>query len=170
MLRIRLTRTGRKNLSHFRIVVAQKEAPIKGRFIEILGAFDPKIDDRKKAININEERLKYWQSVGAKPTDTVTNILVDAGILDAKFRIKKTSKKKVKGKEEKPEKPAVIETPQAPQVQEGSAMEIPAEEAKPDEEETFPEKTPKAAGKEVEKPADEKTVPKENEKAPQKKA
>jgi small subunit ribosomal protein S16 len=140
MLRIRLTRTGRKNLSNFRIVVAQKKAPIKGRFIEILGNFDPK-SPRKTGLKINEERLKYWLSNGAKPTDTVNNLLVDAGIFDANRKIKKSSKKKVKEKEAKPEKPEVIESPTVPQTSEGSAMEITAEETEKEtvEKETAPQ-------------------------------
>jgi len=132
MLKIRLSRTGRKNLNLFRVVVAEHKAPIKGRFVEILGHYNPsaKTDNFK----IDEKRLKYWVSVGAKPTDTVTNLLVDAKILPEKEKIKKTTKKKLRKKEEKAEKPEVIEVPKAIQKGEGSAMEIPEEEEKSEEE------------------------------------
>src|SRR4030042_4419798 len=121
MLRIRLSRTGRKNLNLFRVVVAEHKAPIKGRFIEILGNFNPNI--KLANFKVDEKRLKYWLSVGAKPTDTVTNLLVDAKLLPEKEKIKKTTKKKARKKEEKAEKPDVIESPAA-QKGEGSAMEI----------------------------------------------
>jgi small subunit ribosomal protein S16 len=121
MLRIRLSRTGRKNLNLFRVVVAEHKAPVKGRFVEILGNFNP--NSKLANFKVNEKRLRYWLSVGAQPTDTVTNLLVDAKLLPEKEKIKKTTKKKARKKEEKAEKPDVIESPAA-QKGEGSAMEI----------------------------------------------
>jgi len=146
MLRIRLLRTGRKNLSQFRIVVARKEAPIKGDFIEIVGSYNPNLD-KKDGLKINKDRINYWLKVGAKPSDTVNNLLVDAEILTAKDRIKKTTAKKVKQKEEKPEKPAVIEAPATPTVQAASAMEIVPEESNK-------EKSPEPPAEDVNKTAD----------------
>jgi small subunit ribosomal protein S16 len=159
MLRIRLTRTGRKNLSHFRIVIAQHEAPVKGRFIEIIGSFNPRVE-KEQGIKIDKERLDFWLSKGAKPSDTVNNLLVDAQIFDAEKRLKKTSKKKRKEKEEKPEKPAVIEAPTKTQPQEGSAMGIPTEE------ETEKETTDKSIEKPIESQEKEISVEKPTPKSP----
>lgn len=158
MLRIRLSRTGRKNLNLFRVVVAEHKAPIKGRFVEILGNFNP--NAKLANFKINSERLKYWLSVGAKPTDTVTNLLVDAKLLPEKEKIKKTTKKKIRKKGEKAEKPDVIESPAA-QKGEGSAMEM-AEEKK--EEAKKPEIEAKGESKELKKedPKEEKAEEKKN--------
>lgn len=64
MLRIRLTRVGKKNRPQYRIVVAEHTWPIKGKFIEILGFYNPFIKEKK--IFIDSERVKYWLSKGAK--------------------------------------------------------------------------------------------------------
>lgn len=165
MLRIRLTRTGRKNLAQYRIVVAEHKAPIKGRFIEIIGSFNPRLEE-KDGLKINDERLKYWISVGAKPTDTVTNLLVDAGIFDAKQKIKKTSKKKTKEKEEKPEKPEVIESPAQPQAQEGSPMEMPTEDEA--EKKEMPKETPAESPTQTQKETSAVPEPKPKEKPQEK--
>jgi len=96
MLKIRLTRRGKKNRPFFRIVVAEKSAPIKGRFIEILGFLDP----ITKKTGFEAERIKYWIGKGAQPSDTVHNLLVTYKIISGpkvkKFALKK---KKEDGKE-----------------------------------------------------------------------
>lgn len=160
MLRIRLSRTGRKNLNLFRVVVAEHQAPIKGRFVEILGNFNP--NTKADNFKVNEKRLKYWLSVGAQPTDTVTNLLVDAKLLPEKEKIKKTTKKKARKKEEKVEKPDVIESPTAPKQGEGSVMEmaevVPSESEKKEESKEKTEQ-PKKESQEKENPPAEKENP-----------
>ncbi|MFA4880323.1 MAG: 30S ribosomal protein S16 [Candidatus Doudnabacteria bacterium] len=94
MLRIRLTRRGKRNRPFFRIVVAEARAPIKGRFIEVLGGLDP----LGKKTSLKEERIKYWLSCGAKPSDTVHNLLVGHKII-AGPKIKKFAHRKKKGEE-----------------------------------------------------------------------
>jgi small subunit ribosomal protein S16 len=82
MLSIRLKRVGSKNDPSFRIVVQDsRRAPKKTRGIsEYLGSYDA----RKGKPQIDTERVKYWMSVGAKPTETVHNLLVDAKVLTVK--------------------------------------------------------------------------------------
>ena len=70
-VRIRLKRTGAKNKACYRIVVADARSQRDGRFIENLGFYDPRHNDEK----IDVERVDYWVSVGAKPTETVENII-----------------------------------------------------------------------------------------------
>lgn len=64
----------------YRIVVAEHTVgPKSGKFVEKLGTYNPKT----KARNLNADRIKYWMSVGAKPSDTMHNMLVSEGIIKA---------------------------------------------------------------------------------------
>ncbi|MEJ5330645.1 MAG: 30S ribosomal protein S16 [Desulfobaccales bacterium] len=72
-LRIRLARYGAKKRPFYRIVVANSESPRDGRFLEIVGTYDPR--QEPAAISIKEDRLALWQSRGATPTDTVASLL-----------------------------------------------------------------------------------------------
>jgi len=79
MLKIRLQRIGRRNEPHFRAVVTESaRGPKSGDFIEILGSYNPKLGN----IELNNERLAYWISKGAQPSDTMHNFLVDAKVID----------------------------------------------------------------------------------------
>jgi len=78
MLKIRLTRTGKKNRAQFRVVVAQHTAPVKGRFVEILGSLDPHND----IVNLKAERIKYWLGQGAQSTPRIHNLLIDHKIIE----------------------------------------------------------------------------------------
>ena len=77
-VKIRLTRMGSKKKPFYRIVAADGEAPRDGRFIEILGSYDPLQDPA--AINLKEERITDWLSKGATPTETVLNLLKKNGL------------------------------------------------------------------------------------------
>lgn len=81
--RIRLRKIGRKKLPLYRIVVADKESPRDGRFIEILGTYDPKQEGAKKVV-IDVDKAKDWLARGATATDTVEALLKAAGVLPAK--------------------------------------------------------------------------------------
>ena len=78
--RIRLRRTGRKKLPIYRIVVADKEAPRDGRFIEIIGTYQPKLEGEKQ-MTLDVEKAKAWLAKGATATDTVEALLKRAGAL-----------------------------------------------------------------------------------------
>jgi len=80
-LAIRLSRGGRKNRPHYSIVVADKRYPRDGRFIEKLGTYNPllKKDDANR-VQFNEERIKYWLSQGAQPSDRIAIFLGKAGV------------------------------------------------------------------------------------------
>ena len=80
--RIRLRKIGRKKLPLYRIVVADKESPRDGRFIEILGTYDPKQECAKKVV-LDVEKAKRWLARGATPTDTVEALLKSAGVITA---------------------------------------------------------------------------------------
>ena len=72
-LRIRLARYGAKKRPFYRIVVANSESPRDGKFLEILGTYDPRQDPA--ALTVKEELLSQWESRGATPTDTVASLL-----------------------------------------------------------------------------------------------
>ena len=73
MVRLRLTRMGRKKNPFYRIVAADSRAPRDGRFIEALGYYDPMKEPVD--IRLDLERVDYWLGVGASPSDTVANII-----------------------------------------------------------------------------------------------
>ncbi len=77
-VRIRLRRIGKKKQPQYRLVVAEAAGPRDGRFIEVIGNYNPRQDP--PAIAVNEERALAWLRQGAQPTDTVRNVLVKAGI------------------------------------------------------------------------------------------
>ena len=81
MVRIRLRRTGKKKHASFRVVVADSEAPRDGRFIEILGHYNPRTDP--PTVEIDAERAQYWLSVGAQPSDAAARLLRKVGVLQA---------------------------------------------------------------------------------------
>ncbi|HOU04947.1 MAG TPA: 30S ribosomal protein S16 [Smithellaceae bacterium] len=77
-VKIRLTRKGAKGKPFYRIVAADTDYPRDGKFLEILGNYDPK--KKPVEITVKEDRVKDWLSKGAKATNTVANLLKTKGI------------------------------------------------------------------------------------------
>jgi small subunit ribosomal protein S16 len=75
---------GAKKRPSYRIVVADSKSPRDGRFIETFGFYDPITEPA--TVRIDEDRARYWLSVGAQPTDTVRHLFVRAGLLPAQVR------------------------------------------------------------------------------------
>ena len=73
MLMIRLARIGKKKHPFYRVVVTEKTRPRNGRFVEIVGTYDPR--KSPAAINLKAERIQYWLARGAQPSDTVRSFL-----------------------------------------------------------------------------------------------
>lgn len=90
MVRIRLRREGRKKSPMYRIVVADSRAPREGRFIEIIGTYQPR--KTEGAVELKHDRANYWLDVGAQPSDTVRSILRRAGIMKARHEARLGSK------------------------------------------------------------------------------
>ena len=78
--KIRLRRMGQKKAPFYRIVVADSRAPRDGRFIAEIGTFDPSTEP--STFKIDEEAAKTWIANGAQPTDAVSKILKNAGIIE----------------------------------------------------------------------------------------
>lgn len=87
MVRIRLRRVGAKHQPSYRIVVTDKESPRDGRFIEILGAYNPRTNPA--TIQLEEGKIYDWMSKGAQPTESVAKVFKSAGLLDRYERYKK---------------------------------------------------------------------------------
>jgi small subunit ribosomal protein S16 len=79
VIKLRLRRMGAKKQPSYRIVAAESTKPRDGRFIEIIGHYDPKTDPY--TLRVDEERAKYWLEHGAQPTETVRSLLVKSGVL-----------------------------------------------------------------------------------------
>lgn len=82
MVRIRMQRLGRHNRPFYRIAAIEKRVRRDGRIIEDLGWYDPIARDVSKQIQVNADRVKYWLSVGAQPTDTVRDFFAKNSLVD----------------------------------------------------------------------------------------
>lgn len=110
MLKIRFNRTGKSAQPNFRIVVQEHTAPIGGKFIETLGYFRPTTKDKDRKINV--ERVKYWISVGACPSDSVAVLLKQEGLTDMEKYMEPRNRKK-KSKKAPAEEPQAQAAPTA---------------------------------------------------------
>ena len=126
-VKIRLMRVGKKKQPSYRVVVADGRSPRDGRFIEIIGQYQPRQDP--SVVNIDSDRALHWLGHGAQPTEEVAKLLEITGVWDAykqatgKDAAAKPKAKTPKAKKAKPEP----EAPPAP------AAEAPAEEAAAEE-------------------------------------
>jgi small subunit ribosomal protein S16 len=78
VIKLRLRRMGAKKRPSYRIVAADSRSPRDGRFIEIVGTYDPITDPA--TITLKTDRIQHWLSVGAQPTETVRDIIKRAGV------------------------------------------------------------------------------------------
>jgi len=78
MVKIRLFRVGRKKQPYFRIVAADSRNPRNGSYIEILGHYNPRTEP--PTVKLDSDRVKYWLSKGAQPTESMGKLLVFTGI------------------------------------------------------------------------------------------
>lgn len=97
MLKIRLQRKGRRNRPFYRIVVAEKARAVQGRFLEIVGHYDP----IKKDVVLKADRIEYFVSHGAQPSQTVARLAVKQGITSLEKFIAKRVTKPTKEEAEK---------------------------------------------------------------------
>ena len=109
-VRIRLSRGGSKKRPFYKVVAADQRAPRDGRFIERLGSYNPMLpQDHAERFTINEERVKYWLSQGAEPTERLQKMLANLGLVakpalrnqPVKSAPKAKAQERLKEKEEK---------------------------------------------------------------------
>lgn len=106
MLKIRLTRTGKNAQPSFRIVVAEHSWPVKRKYLERLGQYVPAANP--KVLTLDKERIEYWLSKGAQPSDTVAGLLKREGFKGMERFVgrRDLKRKKKKGGDESAEAPA----------------------------------------------------------------
>ncbi|MCH7883154.1 30S ribosomal protein S16 [Patescibacteria group bacterium] len=128
---IRLQRVGRKNDPNFRVIVTDKrKAARAGRYVEMVGSYNP----RQKKLQLNEERIRHWLSVGAQPSGTVHNFLVSKNIIQGpKMNVSPSSKIKKPAStlpDDSVGKVGVSTPPEADEGKKAEAEEKPTEEPK----------------------------------------
>ena len=97
MIKIRLSRGGRKNLPYYLILATNSTSPRDSKFLEKLGTYNPLLGETdEKRVTINKERAEYWLSVGAQPTEKVAKFLINLGVKGAE-KYKPDFKPKAKG-------------------------------------------------------------------------
>jgi small subunit ribosomal protein S16 len=136
MLIIRLQRVGKKNQPSYRIVLAEKTYPVQGKFIEILGNYNPRL----KTKAFKKERILHWISKGAQKSPTVHNLLVSEKIIEGPKVKAWTPKKKKKIEGEVAPVEAPVSTPAA-EKQSVEKTEAPAKEVKEEKTEAVAETT-----------------------------
>jgi len=86
VVKIRLRRVGAKNRPSYRLVVADSRSPRDGKFIAVIGHYDPLTDP--ETIVIDEEKALDWLKNGAQPTETATRLLTKVGVMDKYIKVK----------------------------------------------------------------------------------
>lgn len=150
MLRIRLSRMGRKNAPTYRLVVSERHKDTLGDAKELLGHYNP----RSKEMGLKADRIKYWLSVGAQPSSTVHNLLVAQGIIEGK---KVSSSRLTKKRNAKLEEKRAAEAEAKKQAEEEAKAKAEAEKqaALEAEEAAKAEEAPATEEVVEEKPADD---------------
>ena len=127
MIRIRLRRVGAKKQPHYRVVVADARSPRDGRFIEIIGHYNPRTDP--PTFTIKEDRAIYWLQCGAQPSDPVLRMLNKLGTLEKLERVKAGEALEDILAEEAERPPVVEEAVEAPLAAEEIEEPVEPEEA-----------------------------------------
>ncbi len=135
-LKIRLARGGAKKRPFYRIVVAEASAPRDGRYVERVGTYNPMVPkDHEQRLTLNGERINFWMSKGAQPTERVHKMLASAGLMAAPV-LRDQPKKSAPGKKRAEREAAAAEAAAAAEpvpAEEAAAEEAPAEEAAAEE-------------------------------------
>lgn len=130
-LKIRLARGGAKKRPFYRIVVAEASAPRDGRYVERVGTYNPMVPkDHEQRLTLNGERISFWMSKGAQPTERVHKMLASAGLMAAPV-LRDQPKKSAPGKKRAEREAAAAEAAAA--AAEAAAAEAAAAEAAPAE-------------------------------------
>lgn len=125
MVRIKLARVGKSKDTSFRVIVTDRTKDPFGNYLEVVGTYNPRT--KPKHINLNKERILYWISKGAQPTDSLHNLFVNQGIIEGKsVKVNRTTKNA------KP--PAPPAEASAPAEARPEPVAAPAHESKPEPE------------------------------------
>ena len=157
-VRIRLKKMGRTHRPFYRVCAFDQNSPRDGRAIEELGTYDTSVPDTDARAILNTERIDYWLSVGAQPTEKVAVLIKKYGTGGTHLDQQKAALEKIAGPKELPDlgAPAPPKKPEEPAAEEGEAAPAEGEAPAPTEEtaeapaeaapaETSEEETPPAA-------------------------
>ena len=129
-LKIRLARGGAKKRPFYRIVVAEASAPRDGRYVERVGTYNPMVPkDHEQRLTLNGERISFWMSKGAQPTERVHKMLASAGLMAAPV-LRDQPKKSAPGKKRAEREAAAAEATAAAAE---AAADAPAEDTPAEE-------------------------------------
>ncbi|PIR41230.1 MAG: 30S ribosomal protein S16 [Candidatus Yanofskybacteria bacterium CG10_big_fil_rev_8_21_14_0_10_46_23] len=149
MLKMRLQRTGRRGKAYFRLVVTEHTTRPGGRYLELLGSYDP----HGKELRAKEDRIKYWAGKGAKFSPTLNNLLINKGVIQGE---------KVKSWRARPSRKSPVAEPEKPITASASQPVAPQEEAQaesvPDDSSTLGEPKDEPSELKSATPADNSTV------------
>ena len=167
MIKIRLQRHGARHAPFYRMVVAPSQARRDGKFIEVLGTYNPQAHKREEELKLKIDRVDHWLGVGAQPTDTAKSLIRQGRMSPEEWlkRADKLAESKLKRKSKGDTAPSMDEIAGEAAAEEAPAAEEPKAEEKPAEEEKKEESAaeePKAEEKPVEKAKEE--APAEEEK------
>ena len=167
MIRIRLQRHGAKHAPFYRMVVAPSGARRDGKFIEMLGTYNPQAHKREEELKLKIDRVDHWLGVGAQPTDTAKSLIRQGRLSPDEWlkRADKLAESKLKRKNKDDTAPSMKENTVETVVEEKNAVEAPAVE-QPNSEEKPTEKEKKDEPAVEEPKAEEKPVVKAKEDNP----
>ncbi len=126
-VRIRMKKMGRKHRPYFRICAMDIRSPRDGRVLEELGTYDPLVGDKDARAVFKRERVDYWLSVGAQPSDKVAVLIKKYGTNGKFVSQQETALAKMAEKKEVPPAPTPVELPKKPEPVVEAAAEAPAE-------------------------------------------
>ena len=169
-LKIRLSRGGAKKRPYYRVVVADSRKPRDGRYIERVGTYNPMVaKDHPERLKLDDERIKYWLGVGAKPSDRVARFLGDLGIIDKPPIPEQTKQHLPRAKTVERQKEAEEKAKKAAEAPvEEKAEEAPADDKPEDKAEDKPEEKADEAPAEDDKPEEKPEEAKADDKAEEK--
>jgi len=167
MIKIRLQRHGARHAPFYRMVVAPSQARRDGKFIEVLGTYNPQAHKREEELKLKIDRVDHWLGVGAQPTDTAKSLIRQGRMSPEEWlkRADKLAESKLKRKSKGDTAPSMDENAGEAAAEEKPAEEAPAkEEPKAEEKPAEEEKKEEPAAEEPK--AEEKPVEEAKEEAP----
>ena len=167
MIKIRLQRHGARHAPFYRMVVAPSQARRDGKFIEVLGTYNPQAHKREEELKLKIDRVDHWLGVGAQPTDTAKSLIRQGRMSPEEWlkRADKLAESKLKRKSKGDTAPSMDENAGEAAAEEKPAEEAPAKEEPKAEEKPAEEEKKKEPAAEEPK-AEEKPVEEAKEEAP----
>ena len=123
-VKIRMKKMGRKHRPFFRICATDSRSPRDGKVLEELGTYDPMVADTDARVSLNNERLKYWLSVGAQPSENVKVFIKKYGPEGIRLEAQQAARERLAMPKEVPPAPEPVFVPKP---KDAAAAETPAE-------------------------------------------